>query len=444
MTNTINDEMIQKRKNIFEQAIKNLKSYFVGIDKQIDQIKSIIETWWVYPEFMNRPLVINLWGITGVGKTDLVRKLAYELGIYDKFCQIEIDKTQDDPYSFGITKSILGKLFNYNINTNVQGILLIDDIHRYQNTSYMNDKQYDDIWQLISDGKVVDSTSKIKFLNDVITELRSFIARKYSIEYPSRNNNVYDDSYPRMKFSWHISRYINTIGLNDNDRQFIDILNNKTIFENQANTKTISNYIVLMNSINENDIVSKDMVRLQMISDEDLLIFLSNKYNELISADTSKGVNEEDYIYSKLLIFITGNLDTVFYPKTDKPLNEITPEELYEHTSKVEIKDIKHHLSDILRPEFIARLGNNHIIFHSLLREDYKKITKRIVQRSIEKTKNKYNIDIYIDSDKIFEIVEKDIGLYPYQGVRSVISSVNMILNQEISYILSKEYENSH
>ena len=52
-----------------------LKREFVGIDDQINQIVDSIRTWYCFPETLSKPLIVNLWGITGTFKTSVLRRL---------------------------------------------------------------------------------------------------------------------------------------------------------------------------------------------------------------------------------------------------------------------------------------------------------------------------------------------------------------------------------
>ena len=75
----MNIEKQEKLKKL--ESIKPiLKSEFVGIDNIIDNLIVSITPWFVTPEILNRPLVISLWGITGTGKTSLVRRVLELLG----------------------------------------------------------------------------------------------------------------------------------------------------------------------------------------------------------------------------------------------------------------------------------------------------------------------------------------------------------------------------
>ena len=63
------------RKIILQKAQKALKKEFVGLDDIIDEIINNIEAWYLFPEGQVRPTIINLWGLTGVGKTALIQSL---------------------------------------------------------------------------------------------------------------------------------------------------------------------------------------------------------------------------------------------------------------------------------------------------------------------------------------------------------------------------------
>jgi len=83
-------ERISVRKKVLDKASINLKKHFVGIDHIIDGVMKNIEAWYVLPEILTRPVILNLWGLTGVGKTDLVRRLVKELSFQDRFLELQL------------------------------------------------------------------------------------------------------------------------------------------------------------------------------------------------------------------------------------------------------------------------------------------------------------------------------------------------------------------
>jgi polynucleotide 5'-kinase involved in rRNA processing len=73
-----------------------LKSEFVGLDAQIDQIINSISGWYMLPDAQSRPLIINLWGMTGTGKTTLVRRLVNLLEFDTSYSEVDVGKLVGD------------------------------------------------------------------------------------------------------------------------------------------------------------------------------------------------------------------------------------------------------------------------------------------------------------------------------------------------------------
>ena len=72
----INDKMTKKEKVIkLSRALEQLKQEFVGLDSIIDEIGKSISIWYITPELLTRPAVVSLWGMTGTGKSSVVRRL---------------------------------------------------------------------------------------------------------------------------------------------------------------------------------------------------------------------------------------------------------------------------------------------------------------------------------------------------------------------------------
>lgn len=57
---------INQRKQNLETTKQALKNHFIGIDKIIDELMDYIQVWYLMPELLTRPVILNLWGMTGV------------------------------------------------------------------------------------------------------------------------------------------------------------------------------------------------------------------------------------------------------------------------------------------------------------------------------------------------------------------------------------------
>jgi cell division protease FtsH len=446
---------IEERKAQLDRAKSNLKAHFVGIDQVIDNIFKNIELWWCYPEFLTRPTIVSLWGMTGCGKTDLVRRLAAELNIVDRFCNVELDNTQRDPYAPG-TKSILGKLYVHKIKPSTQAIVLLDEIQR--NRTLRRDgldikiDMYDDMWKLLSDGQIVDEQNRISSVRDLVNYITESLARQPQrvnafptdldslppeVREKIREASMYEEEQiPLVQFD--VDRLVNTIDISEEDIN--DIWNYKMLETYQKSTdkgvakaqmKWVTDYQTFYKDDNQ-DRLSK---LLRGMTPSHVVVFLTQKCEELTNKRNE--ADPERFIYSKLLIFISGNLDGIFKQANDV---EYDADKLREATSKITTKDVKAELLKLFRPEQVSRFGNNHIIYPSLSRKHLEEIIVREIRRYSAKVEAKYGIDMKIDEKNFIEEVF-EIGVYPAQGVRPLFSTINSRLGEIVPMLLVEAKE---
>ena len=87
---TLRAQLAQKNQQL-QQIAAQLKTELFGIDPIIDRVIDSVRAWFVLPELVSRPVIVCLWGLTGTGKTQLVRRLAQLLGFYDRFVEVQMD-----------------------------------------------------------------------------------------------------------------------------------------------------------------------------------------------------------------------------------------------------------------------------------------------------------------------------------------------------------------
>jgi hypothetical protein len=135
--------------------------------------------------------------------------------------------------------------------------------------------------------------------------------------------------------------------------------------------------------------------------------------------------------YSKLLIFVAGNLDEMYAEMARRVEDCDTDADIFhELTRKLSLIDVKKALAQRFRPEQIARLGNNHVIYPSFKRATY--------ERLIETLCKQYVAEVFATSGVRFEVqpcVLEQIyanGVFPAQGTRPLFSSVHAILSASL------------
>ena len=92
---TFDKDRLRQRRASLDAIRARLKEDFVGIDEIIDSLLDYIQIWYLMPEILTRPIIVCLWGMTGVGKTDLVRRLAQYLEFQERFVEIELGNTDN-------------------------------------------------------------------------------------------------------------------------------------------------------------------------------------------------------------------------------------------------------------------------------------------------------------------------------------------------------------
>lgn len=150
----IDRAQIALKNNQLEAAGATLKQKFIGIDEVIDELIDAMRVWWLMPQVLTRPVIINLWGMTGVGKTDLVRRLVRELDFQERFVECELSNVDTTSYRSSVSQVLASN----HITDGEPAIVLFDEIQRF-NTLETDGKplqttKFTDFWELLSDGRL--------------------------------------------------------------------------------------------------------------------------------------------------------------------------------------------------------------------------------------------------------------------------------------------------
>ena len=393
----------EKQRKLDELKIK-LKSEFFGLDTIIEKVVDSLYAWYVFPELITRPVVINLWGMTGVGKTQLVRRIVHILNFSDKFVEIQMDGISGGSYFHN--SSISSILSDSSINEGEQGILLLDEIQRFRTIDgEKNDvkvERYQDIWMLLSDGKFSSDYSVFKEIENMILYQ---IFSKENDKHPSEANEENDRASTKEKLSSDLKKF--------------------KIYPYEA--------MKLKKLLKVSDPIEEIMTWSTEILESKLHSVKSNRESW-----------ETDY--SKLLIFISGNLDEAFSGASDVEDCDTDADIYHELTKKITSIEIKEALKLRFKPEQISRLGNNNIIYPSLSKDSYIKLIKSTCNKYIEEMEKLSGVSFFLDEDVYKEIYDNSV--YPTQGTRPVFSSIHRIFSTALTNIaiwaLENNYPNIH
>ena len=132
--------------------------------------------------------------------------------------------------------------------------------------------------------------------------------------------------------------------------------------------------------------------------------------------------------YSKLLVFVSGNLDEM-YAETARRVEDCDTDADIFHTltKKLSVIDVKKALAERFRPEQIARLGNNHVIYPSFNRATYVRLILSICDRYVGEIQESSGVRFVLDAS-VYEQIYAN-AVFPAQGTRPLFSSIHAILS---------------
>jgi hypothetical protein len=327
----MHQDIILKKEKL--QAISlELKTQFIGLDEIIDEVMNLVSAWYVFPKAQLRPMVINLWGMTGSGKTALVKKIVELLEYKKLYAQMDMGEFESDSASW--FKSTLTDDLEF---FHEKPCVICLDEFQFARTIDANGEELGKdklrvIWDLVDSGRInyitYNNTYYLKRADACLLSLLK--AKDQGIE---------------------VEKGI----VSKNEDAFLEIFKN-FYFENQNRTETVD----------KNYFLSKDFSEglFYLLNDDDLS--LDALQQELKTADLKaiadlvhKGMRNRSALkeldLSKALIFIVGNLDEAY--GMSRSMNpDISADELHASTLKINITNIKSALKQRFRAEQIARL----------------------------------------------------------------------------------------
>ena len=366
---SLREQLAQKDGQLHELA-SQLKRELFGIDAIIDRVIDSVRAWYLMPELVSRPVIVCLWGLTGTGKTQLVRRLAQLLGFYDRFVEVQMDGFSNGAGWRG-AQSISGMLAESGMREGEPGILALDEFQRFRTIDgkrgELRVERYQDVWALLSDGRLPPALSLLSDIESSIAEA-AFDAE--------RADN--SDSQLRFKLrSWEAK-------------------------ELQRNLK-----------------LETPLMEIMAWSPEQI--------QERLLAFRESGQQRWETDYSRLLIFVCGNLDEMYEDlATSVEDCDSDADVFHALTSQLSVIDVKQALNRRFKPEQVARLGNEHVIYPSLSRRAYEQLIEQGCGRYAREAEERCGLRFELDASVREQIYAN--AVFPAQGSRPLFSSLHAIL----------------
>ncbi|GAA3781199.1 hypothetical protein GCM10022271_11860 [Corallibacter vietnamensis] len=412
--NTLREEFVKKQ-NQLETVRIQLKQEFFGIDKAIDQLIDNTRSWYMLNDYQERPLIVNLWGLTGVGKTSLIQRMAELIDYSDLLFRFDLGDKSNRAFNSG-----LDDLCEKNEDKPV--IVVLDE---FQHTRTLKGPMREEVnadvnrkvWDLIDSGKIEYYQWKRGLLDfrDHVKLLKKLLQVGVRVEngIVTKNFKLYHLEMERAEF-WSDDDNDELKKIDERSRKFIKPEYYSDIIDYGGNQlgftlqNDLSDYLLTLNG-------------------EESIAFLDRIIRIAQKPDIK--------IFTKALIFVVGNLDEA-YDISGNLNADIHADVFYESTLKITLPKIKSALANRFRLEQIARLGNNHIIYPSLSSKAYYAIITKELKDISSKVLKGFGLKLDF-AESLLHVIYKE-GVFPTQGARPVKTTVNYMLQSNLPKLISE------
>ena len=407
--NEMAPNQIHEQRQKLQTVAKQLKLEFVGLEKIIDQVIEGVTAWACVPGVQERPTIISLWGLTGVGKSSLVRRLVELMQWSDRLTVFDCGELKS---SNNLSERLLHFAHDEKLNA---PIFLLDEFQRGF-TVEEGKEVYGDglLWDWLDTGVMWD-LSHISQLSNAYADVRK-LRQCLEMGIGVKDGKVQGD----VKLFRSITE--------DRDYDFFEELmvgkNSRSIERKPFFVRfRIYEYLSDYNPRKWKTAFAVSQ-HTQGMTGVEIVDFLEREITELLvpqKIDTRAA-----------LVFVAGNLDDAYDMAMDVDVDS-DADVLQARSRLIGLPEIKEALLKRYRPEQIARLGNRHIIYPAFGRSEYQQIIAAQVNKVLGKFSSKLHLAIEVDAS-LLDIIYSE-GVAPAQGVRPVLSTVDQLVTNRIPTI---------
>lgn len=391
-------ELLQRKEKL-AAITAQLRQQFIGLDAIIDEMMGLVSSWYLFPQAQLRPLVINLWGMTGSGKTALVKQLVKLLEYEKLYVQVDMGEFESDSAAW-FRKTLTGDL-EY---LDQQPCIMCLDEFQFARTldnagNEMGKDKLRFVWDLVDSGRLSYIPGSNPYYQKRADDCLLLLVKAQEKGVVIENGVVVQnaDAFKELFRDFYFENY----GRNGKEIDVQYFLSED--FVNGVYYLANDNFTV-EGSIRD-EVRSSDLPGIAEVV--------------LKALDTRNATRELDL--SKALIFILGNLDEA-YGMSHSMNPDISADELYEATLRITITNIKSALKKRFRPEQIARLGNNHLIYRAFRNADFEELIRRELDRVAGFIRSEFGFGILFH-ESLHKLIYRE-GVFPAQGTRPVLTTI--------------------
>ena len=405
-------EEIKWKQQKLDLAKQTLKAEFVGLDRVINEVVDAIGSWYLFPEIQEKPLVINLWGLTGVGKTSLVKRLASLVDFEKQFYPFDLGRGRrqvDVQYEM---EGIFENEGGYPV------ILAFDEFqHARTLDQFRQEKENSNnpiIWQLLDSGKFYTgySGSDVHELYELLGRLRKYNRLGIKVERGVVAEGI--ETFRKIREREEMLK-LGEFKMVIHDLRFIPTTYCEKMYD-----------------------AAKDMFETPTDVEQQCVELDGPGSIKLLQKVIKEAQAPREIDCSKSLIFIMGNLDEA-YQMSNNQNTDISADDFHLESLKINVPDIKKALEMRFRQEQIARLGNNHIIYPALNRQNFEEIIRRELNKIADKARSHFDLELYFHASLNKRLYLE--GVYPTHGTRPLFTTIYHMVHSRLGKVVHELYK---
>lgn len=409
------------RKQELTAVASVLKEKFLGLDEVIDEVITLMTPWYLFPHAQRRPTIVNLWGLTGSGKTALVQQIVDSLNYRRLFAHLDMGEFESDSASW--MREILSNDLEF---FNGKPALICLDEFQFARTidqrgGEIGKDKLRALWDLLDSGKLEYIPNQGSFYLFRADACQKRLERAVKAGVEVLNGEVVREV-----------------------EQFTKIFDG-FYFEYNEGKKVDKDYFLSDDFLNGFvELINDDNVTRSSLADQIRSSSLREIQALILQAMRSRPATKELDL-SNSLIFVLGNLDEAY--RMSHSMNpDISADDFHQATKKINVADIKAALLKRFRPEQVARLGNNHIIYPAFSENLFRELIRRELARVAAFMNSEFGWRIIFDPS-VEDVVYAE-GVFPTQGTRPVLTTVKNLIESRVGNLavdlLQKQYVADH
>ena len=380
--------------------------------------RDMCRAWFVFPEYQVKPTVINLWGMTGVGKTSLVKRFCELIDFSKRLIMFDLGSSISESWSFqNNIKSIA------EVHQGKPVVILLDEFQHAKTLNRMGEELDRPaarmVWEVLDSGEftTIDYPYGLSSLNELISKLREICSLGVVVEAGIIKESI--NIYYKVFYKGLVNHNNLEVG-----KAIEDFKVKEEEFDLFVPTKF---YDVIMGLIPDLYPTKLSLwEELKKFNGTETILFLEQQYELAIAP---KKID-----CTKSLIFVLGNLDEAYRMSHDISL-DIEADYFHQNSLEIKLPDIKSALLLRFRAEQLSRLGNNHIIYPAFNNKSYRELIERYLKRISDQNSKTLGIEIKFENS-IHQLLYNE-GVYPTQGTRPLFSTINNLIEANLPKIIT-------